>query len=149
MQGQAIATAADLPKLVGYQQLRELYGWPKRTVQEWIKARKFPKPLDLPGRGNYWTLEDIVVWMKGDLTRVAVTKPEDLKPDQLGDAAVDLLTRALEHELGEPVDPAGIRVPMVYHRRPCQRNSLLRPRPKRPPSFSSASRDSMRPARQS
>ena len=110
MQGQAIATAADLPKLVGYQQLRELYGWPKRTVQEWIKARKFPKPLHLPGRGNYWTLEDIVVWMKGDLTRVAVTKPEDLKPDQLGDAAVDLLTRALEHEIGAPVDPAGIRI---------------------------------------
>ena len=87
MQGQAIATAADLPKLVGYQQLRELYGWPKRTVQDWIKARKFPKPLNLPGRGNYWALKDIIVWMKGDLTRVAVTKPEDLKPDQLGDAA--------------------------------------------------------------
>ena len=64
MQGQAIATAADLPKLVGYQQLRELSGWPKRTVQDWIKARKFPKPLNLPGRGNYWALDDIVAWLR-------------------------------------------------------------------------------------
>ena len=110
MQGQAIATAADLPKLVGYQQLRELYGWPKRTVQDWIKARKFPKPLNLPGRGNYWALEDVVTWLQGDLTRVAVARPEDLRPDQLSEAAVDLLIRAIEHDTGEPVDPAGLRI---------------------------------------
>lgn len=109
-QGHAIATAADLPKLVGYRQLRELYGWPKRTVQEWIKARKFPKPLNLPGRGNYWALDDIDSWMNGDLARVAVTRPEDLDPEQLAEAAVDLLTRVVEHEIGEPIDPRGLRV---------------------------------------
>jgi predicted DNA-binding transcriptional regulator AlpA len=110
MQGQSIATAADLPKLVGYQQLRELYGWPKRTVQDWIKARKFPKPLNLPGRGNYWALDDITSWMKGDLARVAVTRPEDLSPEQVEDAAVDLLVRVAEYEVGESIDPRGLRV---------------------------------------
>ncbi len=110
MQGHSIATAADLPKLVGYNQLRELYGWPKRTVQDWIKARKFPKPLNLPGRGNYWALDDIVGWMRGDLARAAVSRPEDLAPEQLAETAVDLLTRAVEHEVGEPIDPRGLRV---------------------------------------
>ena len=110
MQGHAIATAADLPKLVGYHQLREHYGWPKRTVQDWIKARKFPKPLILPGRENFWALDDIVSWMQGDLARVAVTRPEDLKPDQFADAAVDLLVRAVQHEVGQPIDPRDLAV---------------------------------------
>ena len=83
MQGRSIATEADLRKLVGYRQLRELYGWPERTVQEWIKARKFPKPLNMPGRENYWALDDIVAWMKGDLTRVAVSLPEDLDIEKI------------------------------------------------------------------
>ena len=109
-----IAKSEDLPKLVGYQQLRELYGWPKRTVQDWIKARKFPKPLNLPGRGNYWALDDIVGWMRGDLARVAVTRPEDLAPEQLAEAAIDLLTRAVEHEVGEPIDPRGLRVTYAH-----------------------------------
>ena len=110
MQGQAIATAADLPKLVGYQQLRELYGWPKRTVQDWIKARKFPKPLNLPGRGNYWALDDIVVWMKGDLTEVAVTRPEDLSPEQLEDEAVGLVVKSMVKRTGQPVDAGDLGI---------------------------------------
>ena len=40
-------------------------------------GRKFPKSLNLPGRENYWALDDINGWMKGDLARVAVTRPED------------------------------------------------------------------------
>ncbi len=110
MNARAIATAADLPKLVGYQQLKELYGWPKRTVQDWIKKRKFPKPLSMPGRGNYWALDDIVAWIKGDLSRAAVTRPEDLTPEQLEEAAVDLVIRAVENSIGEPVDPAGLHI---------------------------------------
>lgn len=110
MSGRAIATADDLPKLVGYQQLRDLYGWPKRTVQDWIKKRKFPKPLSLPGRGNYWALDDIVAWLKGDLSRVAVTAPENLTPEQVEEAAVDLMLRAIEHQIGEAADPAGLQI---------------------------------------
>ena len=108
MPGQAIATPADLPKIVGYKQLRELYGWPKRTIQDWIKARKFPKPLDLPGRENHWLLDDIVGWMRGDLTKVAVTNPDDLEPDQLDDRARDFAARALSKRIGRPVNPSSV-----------------------------------------
>ena len=110
MTAHAIATAADMPKLLGYKQLRENYGWPKRTIQEWIRARKFPKPLDLPGRDNYWALDDIVAWLKGDLARVAVTRPDDLTPEQVEDVALTLLVRSIENEIGEPVDLRGLRI---------------------------------------
>ena len=106
MTGYAIATAADMPKLVGYKQLRELYGWPKRTIQEWIRARKFPKPLNLPGRDNYWALDDIIAWLKGDLARVAVSRPEDLSPEEVEDTALALVVKSIENKTGKPVDPA-------------------------------------------
>ena len=48
--------------------------------------------------------------VEGDLTRVAVNRPEELKPDQLEDAAIELVTRAIENELGEPIDPAGLHI---------------------------------------
>jgi hypothetical protein len=105
MQGHAIATAADLPKLVGYQQLRELYGWPKRTVQDWIKARKFSRPLNLPGRENFWALDDIVAWMKGDLASVAVSRPEDLKPEQLAPTIRELGALLVASHIGGTVTP--------------------------------------------
>ena len=40
----------------------------------------------------------------------AVSNPDDLAPDQLADAAIDLLVRAVEHEVGGPIDAAGLRV---------------------------------------
>ena len=110
MTGYAIATAADMPKLVGYKQLRELYGWPKRTIQEWIRARKFPKPLNLPGRDNYWALDDIISWLKGDLARVAVSRPEDLSLEEVEDTALALVVKSIENKTGKAVDPAKLSV---------------------------------------
>jgi predicted DNA-binding transcriptional regulator AlpA len=108
-----IARSEDLPKLVGYQQLRELYGWPKRTVQDWIKARKFPKPLNLPGREKFWALDDIVAWMKGDMARVAVTRPEDLKPEQLAPTMRELGARLVASHIGGPVAPEQVSLSMT------------------------------------
>ena len=110
MTGHSIATAADMPKLVGYKQLRELYGWPKRTIQEWIRARKFPKALNLPGRDNYWALDDIISWLKGDLARVAVSRPEDLSLEEVEDTALALVVKSIENKTGKAVDPAKLSV---------------------------------------
>lgn len=113
MSGSGRAQPGDLPKLVGYKFLLEEYEWPKRSIQDWVKARKFPRAADLPGREKVWLLRDIVEFVKNGkqgLCSVAVSRPEDLKPDELADATVDLLARAIEHELGEPVDLRGIRI---------------------------------------
>ena len=113
MSGAALAQPGDLPKLVGYKHLLAAYGWPKRTIQDWLKDRKFPKPAEMPGRENLWHLQDILEWLEArrqGLCSVAITRPEDLKPDQLADATVALLARSIEHELGEAVDPRGIRI---------------------------------------
>jgi predicted DNA-binding transcriptional regulator AlpA len=110
MSGSAIAKEGDLPKLVGYRQLQSLYGWPKRTVQDWIRARKFPKPLNLPGRTNFWALDDIVAWLRSDLNRVAVTSPDDLSTEQLDAISLDWLKRTVAGLAGEPVEMKNIRI---------------------------------------
>ncbi len=100
-----LATSDDLPKLVSYKLLRETYNWPQRTLQDWIKARKFPKPLNLPGRGNYWALDDIVAWVRDDLGRASVQRPEDLEPEKVAEAATTLAARHLAEQLGRVVLP--------------------------------------------
>ena len=113
MSGTSLAQPGDLPKLIGYKHLFAEYGWPKRTIQDWLKARKFPTPAELPGREKLWHLQDILDWLENrrqGLCSVAISRPEDLEPDQLAEATVALLARSIEHEIGEAVDPRGIRI---------------------------------------
>ena len=113
MSGTSLAQPGDLPKLIGYKHLFAEYGWPKRTIQDWLKARKFPTPAELPGREKLWHLQDILEWLENrrqGLCSVAISRPEDLKPDQLAEATLELLTRSIEHELGVAVDPRGIHI---------------------------------------
>ena len=113
MSGTGRAQPGDLPKLVSYKYLLEEYGWPKRSIQEWVKSRKFPMPADLPGREKVWFLQDIrELFENGRRRRCsdAISRPEDLTPDKLAEATVELLCRAIENELGEAIDPRGIRI---------------------------------------
>ena len=105
--------APSLPPLVGYAELEATYGWNKRTLQRWVRAGKLPRPTTTPGGRVAWLLADMEAFieqMHKGLALAAATDPLKLAPEKLGDAALDLLTRALEHEIGGPVDPAGIRV---------------------------------------
>ena len=109
--GAALASTDDLPKLIGYKQLHAQYGWPRRTLQDWIKNRKFPKPLDLPGRENYWYLDDVLIWLEKrrvGLAAVAISQPIDLSPDEVRTVAIDFAARLVSHDLGEPVAPEDV-----------------------------------------
>ena len=52
-------TTDGLPKLVGYAELQEKYGWGKRTLQRWVQKGRLPRPQQLPGGRVYWRLEQI------------------------------------------------------------------------------------------
>ena len=110
---QAADKPKHLPQFVGYREVQDALGVSRRTVERMVREGKFPKPIQLTPNRVGWRLETVQAWLaereKG-LSAKAVTNPEDLSPDQLGDAAVDLLTRAIEHEIGEPVDPKGIQI---------------------------------------
>ena len=98
---------SDLPKLVGYKHLFDAYGWPKRTIQEWVKARKFPKPCDLPGRANVWHLQDILDYLeqrRKGLVQSAVSNPDDLQPEQLDAIAAERIRETVSKAAGHPVD---------------------------------------------
>ena len=106
-------TTDGLPRLVGYAELYAKYGWKKRALQRWDQKGRLPRPQQLPGGRVYWRLEQIKCFVDQQysaLSALAVSDPERLAPDQLGDAAVDLLTRAIEHEIGQQIDPRGICV---------------------------------------
>ena len=55
-------------------------------------------------------MEAFIEQMRQGLATAAATDPSKLAPDQLAEAAIDLLTRAVEHEIGQPIDPAGLRI---------------------------------------
>jgi len=106
-----IATGEDCPKLIGYKQLRELYGWPRSTVLDWIRKRQFPKPAELPGREAQWFLDDILIWLEArrqGLLAAAVKSPDKLSPEDAERVARDLAARHLTRETGARVEPANV-----------------------------------------
>ena len=108
MSATQLVQPSDLPKLIGYKHLFDAYGWPKRTIQEWVKARKFPKPCDLPGRENVWHLQDILDYLeqrRKGLVAHAIAHPEDLKPEQLDAIAFDRLKQIVSEQAGYEIDP--------------------------------------------
>ena len=102
-----------LPQFVGYREVQDALGVSRRTVERMVREGKFPRPVQLAPNRVGWLVETVKAWLdergKGLVAR-AVANPDDLAPDQLADAAVDLLTRAVGHELGEPIDPAGLHI---------------------------------------
>jgi hypothetical protein len=108
-----------LPRYVGYEEIRQnlfpgdTIETVRRRFQREMRMGRFPQPIPSGSRANTFDLDEVLAWHernKAGLVRSAATKPDDLKPEQLADAAVDLLTRAVEHELGQPIDPRGLRV---------------------------------------
>ena len=102
-----------LPQFVGYREVQQSLGVSRRTVERMVRDSEFPRPVQLAPNRVGWQVESLTTWLeersRGLLSR-AVQRPDDLAPEHLAEAAVDLLTRAVEHELGEPIDPRGLRV---------------------------------------
>ena len=102
-----------LPQFVGYREVQQSLGVSRRTVERMVRDSEFPRPVQLAPNRVGWQVESLTTWLeersRGLLSR-AVQRPDDLAPEQLAEAAVDLLTRAVEHEVGEPIDPRGLRV---------------------------------------
>jgi hypothetical protein len=97
-----------LPLLVGYAELKERYGWQKRTLQRWVKDGLMDRPTRLPGGRVYWQLEQIRKFIDrqfSGLTESAATDPEKLAPEQLERQAQELAAIAFERRTGKTVDP--------------------------------------------
>ena len=108
-----LAKPRHLPLYVGYREVQDALSVSRRTVERMVRDKKFPHPEQLSPNRVGWKVEMVKAWLdeRGNgLAAHAVVNPDDLAPDQLADAAVDLLTRAVEHELGQTIDPRGLRV---------------------------------------
>ena len=120
--GIGVRTQAGLHQLVGYAELIKAAGVSRSTIERawrgpWDDGEPhLPKPGKIGSR-SVWAAEDANTWLLararwqcGMLTALARFDVNSLSPDELGDAAIDLLMRAIENEIGEPVDAAGIRI---------------------------------------
>ena len=104
---------SHLPQYVGYSEVQEALGVSLRTIERMVRDGLFPRPEQLSPNRVGWKAEVVTAYLDDRSQRLvarAVSNPEDLAPDQLAGAAFGLLVRAIENELGEPVDPAGISV---------------------------------------
>ena len=120
--GIGVRTQVGLHQLVGYAELIKAAGVSRSTIERawrgpWDDGEPhLPKPGKIGSR-SVWTAEDANSWLLtrarwqcGLMANMARLDVDDLAPEHLAEAAVDLLTRAVEHELGEPIDPRGLRV---------------------------------------
>ena len=102
-----------LPKFVGYAEVEQAIGVSRSTIERMVREGTFPSPIQLSANRVGWRLETVLAWLaereKG-LAAKAVTNPEDLSPDQLGDAAHEYAARAFSKQLGEPVSTEQISI---------------------------------------
>lgn len=86
----------DLPLVLGYEHLEKQLGRDKRTIQMWIAAGKFPKPMDLGKGKRGWALQDVLDWYdqgRKGLIASAVANPASIKANQVADAIAELGAR--------------------------------------------------------
>lgn len=91
----AMATPADLPKLIGYAEIEDWYDIDKRTIQRRMREGKWPRPMEGSGK-NFWYLDDVLAALDGmrrGLIAAAVCDPSKVKPEQLSDATFELAAK--------------------------------------------------------
>ncbi len=105
------ARADLLPKFVGYAEVGAALGVSRRTVERMVRAGIFPKPVQLAPNRVGWQVEAVEQWLSDSGRRLearAVSRPEDLEPDQLISEARKLIAQATVKQLGVAVDPDAI-----------------------------------------
>ena len=104
---------SHLPQFVGYAEVEAALGVSRRTVERMVREGKFRMPVQLTPNRVGWKVDTVTGWLDErsiGLAARAVASPDDLSPEQVEDAALALVMRAIENETGEPVDPAGLRI---------------------------------------
>jgi predicted DNA-binding transcriptional regulator AlpA len=88
----ATHTAAGLPKLVGYRELHDAWGFSRKQLERMQADGRFPRAMHITGAGGNrraWELQQVLDWLEAQRVRVtnlAVTDPSKLKPEELDTA---------------------------------------------------------------
>jgi predicted DNA-binding transcriptional regulator AlpA len=117
-------TNAGLPKLVGYKELEEAFGLTRRQLERMQRDGRFPLAIDITGAGGNrraWPLQQVLDWFeqrRACVTRLAVSQPDKLKPEQVANAAFDLTARHLSNEIGKSVSADDVVLGLVQRLSP-------------------------------
>ena len=106
-------TKTGLKRFVGVSEVCEALGCSRSTLDRMRRDSLFPPAQQISPNRVGWPVDIVSAFMdqrRDGLVAKAKANPDDLAPEQLAETAVDLLTRAVEHEIGEPIDPRGLRV---------------------------------------
>lgn len=123
-----IANENDLPKLIGYRELRESYGLSKSTILDWIRKRQFPKPADFPGKRAVWFLDDVLAWLevrRRGLIAAATSDPSRLTPDQIDKTHAELGALIVERVTGRATSSAEVRTAVMFELSPAEQSAAV------------------------
>jgi predicted DNA-binding transcriptional regulator AlpA len=122
MQKAKPVTDVGLPKLVGYKELEEAFGLTRRQLERMQRDGRFPRAIDITGAGGNrraWPLQQVLDWFeqrRACVTRLAVSQPDKLKPEQVENAAYELAARHISNQLGQPIEGEKVVLGFVQER---------------------------------
>ena len=91
----------------------EVLGCSRSTLDRMRRDGQFPAAQQILPNKVGWPVDVVATFLderRNGLLANAVANPDDLAPEALAEAAVDMVLRAIEHEIGEPADAAGLRI---------------------------------------
>jgi predicted DNA-binding transcriptional regulator AlpA len=104
-------TPQTLTKLVGYAEIEAAYGIKRRTLERMQDDGRFPRAVQISPNRRAWPLSVVEAWFEQrsrSLSNMAVIQPDDLRPDQIGDAIAKLGARLASTAAGRKIEPSEI-----------------------------------------
>ena len=95
-----------LPRLVGYEQLRKIYGWGRRTIENAMRSGKLRRPMMI-GKRAFWhaaDIDDYLSRLRGDLEALAVDAPEKIPEEKLRNV-LQIIGARIAGFKGQKIDP--------------------------------------------
>ena len=123
------ASPPRLPRLIGYGEIEEAFGLSRRQLERMQRDGRFPRAIDITGAGGNrraWPLQVVLDWYeerKGCAIGF-VTQPDELKREQVEDAAVELSARHMSNILGEKVSADDVVIGSVKQLSPADAETV-------------------------
>jgi predicted DNA-binding transcriptional regulator AlpA len=111
-------------RFVGRAEVADALGVSTKTLDRMVADKRFPRPIQISSNRVGWPVEAVRGHLQSRIeavTRIAVTDPNKLAPEQIAPALRELGARLISDHIGEAVSPDGIRLliePRAEHSEP-------------------------------
>ena len=100
-------------RFVGRAEVADALGVSTKTIDRMVADKRFPRPIQISPNRVGWPVEAVQAHLQSRIeavTKIAVTDPNKLAPEQIAPALRQLGARLISNHIGEPVSPDAIRL---------------------------------------